>query len=169
MTSEKKAVWDISYGLYIVTATDGQKHNGQIVNTAFQVTAEPPQIAICINKQNLTYEYIMKTKLFGVSVLEKETPMIFMGPWGFKSGRDIDKFIGVNYKTGTTELRLVIDHTLSTMEAKVTSMQDVGTHVIFVGQIVNSEVIKDGEPLTYEYYQKDKKGKAPKTAPTYKQ
>ncbi len=169
MIVERKAVWDISYGLYIVTATDGQKHNGQIVNTAFQVTAEPPQIAICINKQNLTYEYIMKTKLFGVSVLEKETPMIFMGPWGFKSGRDIDKFVGVNYKTGTTGLRLVTDHSLSIMEAKVASMQDVGTHVIFVGKIVNSEVIKDGELLTYEYYQKDKKGKAPKTAPTYKQ
>jgi len=169
MAGEKKAIWDISYGLYIVTATDGQKHNGQIVNTAFQVTAEPPQIAVCINKQNLTYEYIMKTKIFGVSVLEKETPMTFIGLWGFRSGRDIDKFVGVNYKTGASGIKLVTDHSLSAMEAKVTYMQDVGTHVIFVGQIVNSEVIKDGELLTYEYYQKEKKGKAPKTAPTYRQ
>lgn len=169
MSDCKKAIWDISYGLYIVTSFDGEKHNGQIVNTAFQVTNTPPQIAVCISKENLTHEYIMKTKLFGVSILEKETPMIFMGPWGFKSGRNIDKFQGVNYKTGTTGLRLVTDHTLSVMEAKVTSTQDVGTHTIFVGEIVNSEVIKDGELLTYEYYQKEKKGKAPKTAPTYKQ
>ncbi len=166
--SDKKALWDISYGLYIVTATDGEKHNGQIVNTAFQVTNTPPQIAVCINKENLTYEYIMKTKKFGVSILEKQTPMIFMGPWGFRSGRDIDKFKNVNYKTGTSGLRLITDHALSIMETKVTSIQDVGTHSIFVGEVISSEVIKDGELLTYEYYQKELKGKAPKTAPTYK-
>lgn len=165
----KKAVWDISYGLYIVTAMDDTgKHNGQIVNTAFQVTNTPPQIAVCINKENLTYEYIEKTGRFGVSILEKETPMLFMGPWGFKSGRTMDKFQGVNYKTTESGLRLVTDHTLSVMEAIVKSKQDVGTHTIFVGEIIHSEVIKDGELLTYEYYQKVKKGKAPKTAPTFK-
>lgn len=169
MSDGKKALWDISYGLYIVTAFDGDKHNGQIVNTAFQVTNTPPQIAVCISKENLTHEYIMKTKMFGVSILEKDTPMLFMGPWGFRSGRDIDKFKDVNYKTGTTGLRLVTDHSLSVMEAKVTSIQDVGTHTIFVGEVVSSEIIKEGELLTYEYYQKEKKGKAPKTAPTFKQ
>ncbi len=166
--SDRKALWDLSYGVYIVTATDGEKHNGQIVNSAFQVTNTPPQIAVCINKENLTHEYIQKTGKFGMSVLEKETSLLFMGPWGFKSGRTVDKFNGVNYKVGVTGLRLVTDHSLSIMEAKVTATMDLGTHTIFVGEIVNSEVLKDGDLLTYEFYQKDKKGKAPKTAPTFK-
>lgn len=168
MSEGRKAIGDLSYGVYIVTATDGERHNGQIVTTAFQVTSTPPQVAVCISKETFTHGLIMKTKKFGISVLEKETPMIFIGPWGFKSGRDIDKFQNVNYKTGDTGVRLVTDHTLSAMEVKVNSTQDVGTHDIFIGEIVNSEVIKDGEILTYEYYQKEKKGKAPKTAPTYK-
>ena len=164
----RKALWDLSYGVYIVTATDGEKHNGQIVNSAIQVTNTPPQIVVCISKENLTHEYILKTRKFGLSVLEKETPMLFIGPWGFKSGRTVDKFQGVNYKLGETGVRLVTDHALSVMEAKVTSATDVGTHTMFIGEIVSSEVLKDGEILTYEYYQKDKKGKAPKTAPTFK-
>jgi ferric-chelate reductase [NAD(P)H] len=167
-TSERKALWDLSYGLYIVTGTDGEKHNGQIVNVAFQVTNTPPQIAVCISKENLTHEYISKTGVFGLSILDRETPMLFMGPWGFKSGRNVDKFNGVNYKQGQTGVRLVTDNTLSFVEAKVTSTLDVGTHTMFVGEVVNSEVLKDGNLLTYEYYQKEKKGKAPKTAPTFK-
>jgi ferric-chelate reductase [NAD(P)H] len=167
-TGSRKALWDLSYGVYIVTATDGEKHNGQIVNSAIQVTNTPPQIVVCISKENLTHEYIQKTRKFGLSILEKETPMIFIGPWGFKSGRTIDKFQGVNYKLGETGIRLVTDHTLSVMEAKVTATHDLGTHTMFVGEIVNSEVLKDGEILTYECYQKEKKGKAPKTAPTFK-
>jgi len=166
--TERKALWDMSYGLYIVTATDGEKHNGQIVNSAIQVTNTPPQIAVCISKENLTHEYIKKTRKFGLSILEKETPMLFIGPWGFKSGRNVDKFQGVNYKNGASGVRLITDHTLSVIEAKVVSEQDVGTHIIFVAEVVNSEVLKEGELLTYEYYQKDKKGKAPKTAPTFK-
>jgi len=165
----RKAVWDLSYGLYIVTATDGEKHNGQIVNVAFQATNTPSQIGICISKENLTHEYLLKTGVFALSILEKGTPMIFIGPWGFKSGRTVDKFQGVGYKMGSTGIRLITDNTLSVIEAKIKSTLDVGTHTIFVGEIVNSEVLKEGEALTYEYYQKDKKGKAPKTAPTYKE
>jgi flavin reductase (DIM6/NTAB) family NADH-FMN oxidoreductase RutF/rubredoxin len=168
MTKVRKALWDMSYGLYIVTATDGKKHNGQIVNSAIQVTNTPPKIAVCINKENLTHDLIEKTKKFGLSILEKEAPMTFIGTWGFRSGRDADKFASAGFKEGVTGVRLVTEHTLSVMEAKITHEQDVGTHTIFVGEVVNSEVLKDGELLTYEYYQKEKKGKAPKTAPTYK-
>ncbi len=168
MYEMRKALWDLSYGVYIVTATDGQKHNGQIVTSAVQVTNTPPKIMICVNKDTLTHEYITKTMKFGMSVLEKEVPMLFIGPWGFKSGRNIDKFIGVNYKEGKTGVRLVTDHALSTMEVSVSTTIDVGTHTIFVGEVVNSEVLKEGTVLTYECYQKDKKGKAPKEAPTFK-
>lgn len=167
----RKALWDLSYGLYIVTSKSvDNKYNGQIVNTAFQVTSTPPQIAVCISKENLTHKYIEESKIFGVSVLEKETPMLFIGKWGFKSGKNINKFDDeTTYKEGTLKTPLVTNHSLSIMEAKVTSSQDLGTHTLFIGEVVSSEIIKDGEILTYEYYQNNKKGKAPKTAPTYKE
>ena len=167
MSSTRKAVWDISYGVYVITSMDGEKKNGQIITTAFQVTSDPPRVVVCVNKETLTHEYIMKSKKIGISVLEQDVPMTFIGKWGFKSGRDIDKFKDVNYKTGVTGLPLVLDYTLSVMEVEVKMIQDVGTHTLFTGEVVNSEVIKDGTKLTYEYYQKEKKGKAPKAAPTY--
>lgn len=168
MLDSKKALWDISYGVYIVTSLMGDKKNGQIVTTAFQVTSDPPKVAVCINKQTLTHQYISSSKKMGICVLEQDTPMTFIGTWGFKSGRDIDKFQDVNYKTGdNTGLPLVLDNVLSVMELEVSSEQDVGTHTIFIGDVLSTEVIKDGTKLTYEYYQKEKKGKSPKTAPTY--
>jgi ferric-chelate reductase [NAD(P)H] len=168
MPDKQNALWDISYGVYIITSMDGDKKNGQIVTTAFQVTSDPPKVAVCINKSTLTHEYISKSKKMGVCVLEQEAPMTFIGTWGFKSGRDIDKFENTNYKTGEkTGVPVVLDHVLSVMELEIESEQDVGTHTIFVGNVINSEVIKDGIKLTYEHYQKEKKGKSPKTAPTY--
>ena len=168
MINKQKALWDISYGLYIITSMDGEKKNGQIATTAFQVTSEPTRVAVCINKETLTHQYISKTKKMGICVLEQETPMIFIGTWGFKSGRDIDKFQDTNYKIGeATGIPLVLDHVLSVMELEVQSQQDVGTHTIFIGEVKDCEVIKEGTKLTYEYYQKEKKGKSPKTAPTY--
>jgi len=167
MSNTRKAVWDISYGVYIITSMDGDKKNGQIITTAFQVTSEPPRVAVCVNKETLTHEYITKSKKVGISVLEQDVPMIFIGTWGFKSGRNIDKFKDTNYKVGITGVPLVTDYTLSVMEVDVKLIQDVGTHTLFIGDVVNSEVIKDGTKLTYEYYQKEKKGKSPKAAPTY--
>ena len=163
----RKAVWDISYGVYIITSMDGDKKNGQIITTAFQVTSDPPRVAVCVNKETLTHEYITKSKKIGISVLEQDVPMTFIGTWGFKSGRNIDKFKDTNYKIGITGIPLVTDYTLSIMEVDVKLIQDVGTHTLFIGDVVNSEVIKDGTKLTYEYYQKEKKGKSPKAAPTY--
>ena len=91
---------DLSYGLYIVTSRDGDRLNGQIVNTVIQVTSDPPRVAVIINKKNLTHEYISKSKVFGVSVLDEATPMKFLGPFGFRSGRDMNKFKEVEFKEG---------------------------------------------------------------------
>jgi ferric-chelate reductase [NAD(P)H] len=165
----KKALWDMSYGLYIVSSKNkDEKFNGQVVNTAFQVTAEPARIAVCINKENLTYKYLKESKVFSVSVLEKNTPMTFIGKWGFKSGRDIDKFLDTDYYVSDNKIPVVKDYTLSVIEAKIIEETSVGTHTVFIGEVINQEVLKEGEILTYEYYQKEKKGKAPKTAPTFK-
>jgi len=162
-----KALHKLGYGLYIVCSRKGKRFNGQVANTVFQVTSEPPAIAVSINKSNLTHEFIRESKTFTASVLSQDTPLAFIGHFGFKSGRDIDKLKGINYKLGETQAPLVTDHTLAYLEAKVNKEVDVGTHTIFIGELVGAEVIREGEPMTYAYYHQVKRGTTPKTAPSY--
>ena len=139
----------LSYGLYIVTSHLDGRLNGQIVNTVLQVTSEPPRVAVIVNKNNLTHDFISKSKVFGASVLGISTPMIFIGLFGFKSGRDVDKLSQVNFIEGTTGAPLVTDHSLSVLEALVIDQIDVGTHTLFVGDVVSADILKAGDPLTY--------------------
>ncbi len=157
----------ISYGLYIVTSLREGKTNGQIVNTILQVTSEPPRVAVIINKNNLTHEFIAKSRIFGASVLDTATPMTFIGLFGFKSGKNEDKLSKVQFVQGSTGVPLVTEHALSVLEARVTDEIDVGTHTLFVGDVVTAEVLRSGEPLTYAYYHTHLKGRSPKNAPTY--
>lgn len=157
----------ISYGLYVLSARSGDKLNGQVANVLFQVTSEPPAIAICLNKKNLTWQYVSESKSFGASILCQETPLTFIGQFGFKSGRDVNKFEGVNYKTGETGAPLVLDNATAILEATVTGQLDVGTHTIFVGRMVGAEILNTKTCMTYEYYHSVKKGLTPKTAPSY--
>ena len=162
-----KALFKLAYGLYIVTSRKGERLNGQIANTVFQITSEPPTLAISINKKNLTWEYIKDSGVFAVSVLCQETPLSFIGQFGFKSGRDINKLEGINYRIGQTKAPIVIDNATTVFEAKVTKELDVGTHTIFVGEIVDAEVLNEKACMTYEYYHVVKRGTTPKTAPSY--
>ena len=162
-----KALYKLGYGLYIVSSKKGDKFNGQIANTVFQITSEPPTVAVSINKNNLTHEFIRDSKCFTVSMLCQDTPLSFIGKFGFKSGRDVDKFEGINYKIGETQAPVVLDNTVAYLEAKVTKEVDVGTHTIFIGEIVNTEIISEEECMTYAYYHLVKRGTTPKTAPSY--
>ena len=162
-----QALHKLGYGLYIVCSRKGDRFNGQVANTVIQVTSEPPAIAVTINKSNLTHEFISASKVFTASILAKDTPLAFVGHFGFKSGRDIDKLKGINHKMGETKAPIITDHTLAYLEAKVDKQLDVGTHTIFVGELVGAEVIGEGEPMTYAYYHEVKRGTIPKTAPSY--
>ena len=162
-----KALQELSYGLYVVASKRQGKLNAQIANTVIQVTSEPPTIAVCINKQNLTHEFITESKVFATSVLSQDTPLSFIGHFGFKSGRDIDKLAGINYRIGETGAPVITDNALAYLEAKVIQEVDVGTHTIFVAELVGADVLREGEPMTYAYYHEVKKGLSPKTAPTY--
>jgi ferric-chelate reductase [NAD(P)H] len=164
---DRKAFRDLSYGLYIITSRDEDRLNGQIVNTVIQVTSDPPRVAVIINKKNLTHEFISKSKVFGVSVLQESAPISFFGPFGFRSGRDVDKLSKVKFKRGFTGCPLVTENALSVLEAEVFDQIDLGTHTIIIGDVVNSEVLKAGRPLTYRYYHEVLKGKSPPNAPTY--
>jgi len=165
---DTRALWDISYGLYLVTSVSGKGVNGQIVNSVIQVCAERPSIAVSINKDNLTHEYIMESGVLAVTVLEQDTPMTFIGQFGFKTGRDGDKFAEVPYEKGLTGCPIVTENALSYFEGTVIGRADALTHTLFIVEITDAKVLKEGIPLTYAYYQQVKRGKAPKNAPTYK-
>ena len=162
-----RALHKLSYGLYVVCSRKGGRFNGQIANTVFQVTSEPPTIAVSINKQNLTHEFIKESKVFTTSVLCQETPLSFIGHFGFKSGRDINKLEGIDYQIGETKAPVVMENAVSYLEAKVLQEIDAGTHTVFIGEIVGAEVLSEKVCLTYDYYHQVKRGSTPRTAPVY--
>ncbi|HVO66126.1 MAG TPA: flavin reductase [Syntrophales bacterium] len=167
---DKAAFYKLSYGLYVVSSRKDNQFNGQIANTHFQVTSEPPTVAVCINKQNLTHEYIQTSRKFAVSVISRSAPMQFIGLLGFKCGRDINKFKNLNVKIGETGVPIVLNNAIAYIEAKVINQMDCGSHTIFVGRVQDCGILKDDEePMTYAYYHEVKRGKAPKTAPTYQE
>ena len=161
------ALHKISYGMYVVGSHKGEKLNGQVANTVFQITSEPPTIAVSINKNNLTHEYIKDSKVFCVSVLCQTAPLTFIGGFGFKSGRDTDKIKGVNYTVGLTGSPIFLDNTSAYLEAEVIQDVDAGTHTVFIGKVVAAEVLNENPCLTYDYYYQVKRGTTPKSAPSY--
>ena len=155
----------ITYGLYIVTVADGDKKNGMILNTVFQVTAEPPRIAISVNKQSLTYEILRRTNCFAAMPLDTSADLPFIGRFGFRTGRTFDKFANVPFTTGKNGCPIITLHTLSFMEAHVEQTVDVGTHTLFIGQVTDAGVLQpEGKALTYDYYHHVIKGKVPPAA-----
>lgn len=164
---DKRAFFTISYGLYIISSNKDGRYNEQIANSLVQVTSGPATIAISINRQNLTHEYINSSRALSVSVLSQDTPMQFIGQFGFKSGRDTNKFESVKFKAGKTGTPIVLDNATSYFEAKVVDQIDCGTHTIFICEVVDCEKLNDLAPMTYDYYHSIKGGKSPKSAPTY--
>jgi len=160
-------LYKLSYGLYLITSLKGDKINGQVANAVFQLTSDPPTIAIGINKQNFTHEFISSSKVFGVSILAQDAPLNLIGRFGFKSGREVDKFADLNYRKGETNVPVILDNTVAYLEAKVINQLELTTHTLFIGEVTASEVLKDGEPMTYAYYHQVKRGTTPKTAPIF--
>jgi len=157
----------ITYGLYVVTSHDGERKNGALVNTVVQVAGQPCQVSVSVNKASLTHELIMTSGVFAVSVLEQDTPLEFIGRFGFRTGRNYDKFSKTRFHDGATGCPLLDEHTLAHVEARVRTAVDCGSHTTFIADVVASAKVKPGAPLTYEYYHKVKGGKTGKGAPTY--
>jgi ferric-chelate reductase [NAD(P)H] len=164
---DRKVFRDLSYGLYIVASRHEDRSNAQVVNTVIQVTSDPPRVAVIINKKNFTHELIAKSRVFSASVLEESAPMAFFGPFGFRSGRDINKLTKTAFKEGITGCPLIIENALSVLEARVINEVDLGSHTVFIGDVLSSETLKAGTPLTYKYYHQVLKGKSSPNAPTY--
>ncbi|MEW6087263.1 MAG: flavin reductase family protein [bacterium] len=162
-----KALFNITYGMYIVSSNKGTALNAQVANTVFQITNEPVTIAVSINKQNLMHEFIMTSAQFGVSVLSDETPLEFIGKFGFRSGKVTNKFANINYKILDSGCPVVLDNTVSYFEAKVSDSFNCGTHTVFLGKVTDAVILKQGNVMTYAYYHEVKRGKTPESAPTY--
>lgn len=164
---DMKAMFSLTYGMYVVSTNLNGRLNGQIANTVMQITSEPLCVATCLNKANLTTELISKSGVFSVSVLERDVPMTFIGQFGFKSGRDIDKFANVKYRMSEGGTPLVEDWCAAAFDAKVVRTVDMPSHILFVGEVRESVFFKEAPLLTYGEYHSIKKGKSPKTAPTF--
>lgn len=162
-----KAFHKMSYGLYIITTRVNNENAGYIGNTVFQVTSEPSQIAISCHKKNVSAEKILESKIFSVSVLGKNASTSLIGEFGFMSGADIDKFRNVETKTAKTGAPIVLDSSVAWFDCKVVATQDVGSHILIIGEVLDSEVLSDEEPLTYALYREKYKMLSPKNSPTY--
>ncbi len=164
----QEALFKITYGLYVVSASNGENLTGHVSNTVFQVTANPVRFTVASNKDNLTTEFISKSQSFSVSVLSEDVDLNFLGPWGFNSGRDTNKFENLNYKTGESGAPILLDKCLAYFECKVLETIDTGTHILFIGEVIDMDVTEEqGNALTYDYYRRVIKGISPKNAPTY--
>jgi flavin reductase (DIM6/NTAB) family NADH-FMN oxidoreductase RutF/rubredoxin len=163
-----EALFKVSYGLYIVSSGNKNSGNGYISNTVFQVTADPPTFAISCNKLNYTSDIIQKSGCFAISVLQKETSPDIFGRFGYKTGKDFNKLEGMQIRYGETGVPIILNDAIALLECKLINSFDVGTHMLYIGELLNAEQLNEsGEPLTYQYYRQVKKGVAPKNAPTY--
>ncbi len=160
-------LFKIQYGMYIVTSKLNDKLNGQIATTVMQVSNDPIQLSVCLSNQTYTHEMVQQSKVFGVSILNQNTPMTFIGKFGYKSGRNTDKCAEVDYEQNLTGAPLIVNHALVVLECNVVKKLNLDTHTIFVGNLLSAKKIQDGIAMTYEYYHTELKGKAPETAPTY--
>ena len=151
---DSKAMYNLTYGLFILTAKDGAKDNGCIVNTVSQVTTEPNRICVAVNKLNFTHDMIHKTGEFNVSILTEGSKFETFKHFGFQSGRDIDKMEAIEFKRASNGIAYITDETNAFLSAKVVSETDLGTHTLFLADVTDGEVLSDGPSVTYAFYQK---------------
>lgn len=164
----KKALFQLSYGVYIVCSQYEENFSGCIINTTTQITAEEkPKISIAVNKDNYTNELIQKSKKANISVLLQTTPFKFIGKFGFRTGREFNKLDGTNYKMGTNKIPVITENTSAYLECSVLESIDVGTHTLFILEVDDAEILEENSVLTYDYYHNVIKGKTPPKASTY--
>ena len=155
-TIEKKALFNISYGLFLLTTEFDGKHNGCIINTAQLVSENPYTMLISVNKSNFTTEMAEKSGKFNISVLTEDTPFELIKRFGYQSGRDTDKFAGFNdVAEAANGVKYLTSYANSVISAKVKEKIDAGTHYVFIAGIESSGLLGDGKSLTYDYYQKN--------------
>ena len=152
-TMNNSAFFKLSYGLYLITARQGEKINGSIINTVTQITDNPKQISIAMNKDSYTHDMIMQTKKAVVTVLATTTPFDTFKRFGFQSGKDVDKFKDITYFSTEDGIPYLSADSCAYLACRVTETVDMGTHTLFLAEVTEAEVLSDSqEPMTYAYY-----------------
>lgn len=154
-----KALFQISYGLYIAASKFDKKMNGCIVNTVMQITDNPKQVAVAINKENLTCEIVQKSRMISLSVLSEAAPFSLFQHFGFQSGRKVDKFVNYPFALTKQELPYLTSYTSAFIDCKVTNTIDLGTHLLFIATVNDCEIISSEKAMTYTFYHESVKPK----------
>lgn len=152
---DKNAMYKIPYGLYVLTAREGEKDNGCIINTAAQVTSSPNRITVAVNKDNYTHDMIKNTGVFNVSVLTEGATFETFENFGFQSGREADKLAKITFSRAENGVVYLTDKVNAVISGKVCQEIDMGTHTIFVADVTDAKVLSEDESVTYGYYQKN--------------
>lgn len=153
---DKKAMYKLSYGLFVLTAKDEEKDNGCIINTVIQASSMPNQLSICVNKANLTHDMIVKTGKFTVSVISQDAGFDLFKHFGFQSGKDVDKFKNFEKcKRGENSIYYITEGTNAYISVNVSKTEDLGSHTMFIGEITDMEVLSETPSVTYDYYLKN--------------
>lgn len=163
----QKILHTLSYGMYAIGVEGERYPSASIVNTVFQITSSPMTIAVSVNHNNYTNERIKATGIFSVSVLSEETSGFVIGALGFNSGRDSDKLKNINYKVLRENVPVLRENICCWFLCKVVNTVETMTHTVFIAEIKAGSDDYSGAPMTYDYYHKVIKGRAPKNAPTY--
>ena len=160
-------LFNLSYGLYVIGAKDGERNVGCLVNTVTQSTVEPVTLTVCVNKDNYSNECIKKAKAFSVSILSEQAKEGVFGVFGFASSKERDKFAEI--PTGLTPggLPYVSEGVTGYLQCKVIGVVENFTHTIFIGEVEEAENLSKEKPMTYAYYHSVIRGKTPKNASTY--
>ena len=146
-------MYKLSYGLFVLTAKEGEKDNGCIINTAIQAASTPNQMSICVNKANYTHDMIMRTGAFTVSVISQKAGFEMFKHFGFQTGREVNKFADYLFCTrGANGIYYVTEGTNAYISVKVDKTEDLGSHTMFIGEITDMEVLSGDASATYEYY-----------------
>ena len=150
---DKKAMYKLSYGLFVLTAKEGEKDNGCIINTAIQAASTPNQMSICVNKANDTHDMIMRTGEFTVSVISQRASFDLFKHFGFQTGREVNKFADFTAcDRGQNGIYYITEGTNAYISVKVAKTEDLGSHTMFIGEITDMEVLSGDASATYEYY-----------------
>ena len=151
---DNKAIFNISYGLFVLVAQQGGKDNACIINVAPQVTSDPLQLMICVNKANLTHDMVLRTLKFNLCPLSEEATMKPFQHFGFQSGKTVDKFAECETELRTDNgLRYLPKYINSVISCVVTKSIDLGTHTMFIARVMEARVLSDSPSITYAYYQ----------------
>lgn len=162
---DTNALFKIGYGLYVLTASENGKDNGCIINTVMQVTSDPCQIEIAVNKANYTTEMIQRTKKFNVSILTEDSKFDVFKKFGYQSGRSTDKFADYSdVKRSDNGVLYITKDTNAYMSAYVKQEVDLGTHILFIAQLVDAQILSDKPTVSYDYYQRNIKPKPETTS-----